>query len=347
MYYLKYRPQTIEEIDNEDVRTRLKNVLSKKTISHSWLLTGPKGTGKTSSARILAKAINCLDNIFADKGKSEEPCNKCDNCKLITNGSAMDVIEIDGASNRKIDDVRELIDKLKFAPVHMRYKVYIIDEVHMLTSESFNALLKTLEEPPANTIFILATTELDKLPKTIISRCLRLNFSHAKKEEVLRQLGRIVKGEKLTISKDILESIAINCDFSFRDSAKLLEEVVLNSIKTKEEFFNLIGLAENKEDLLHFVQEMDVKKVLIFIENYDIAGGSFKSLTEYLLEELHANLLAQNGVGEEKTKYQFNAKQTSVLIRLITESYGKLKMSPIESLPLEMAILEYIQTQKI
>src|SRR3989338_3051039 len=207
MYYLKYRPQTIEEIDNEDVRTRLKNVLSKKTISHSWLLTGPKGTGKTSSARILAKAINCLDNIFADKGKSEEPCNKCDNCKLITNGSAMDVIEIDGASNRKIDDV------------------------HMLTSESFNALLKTLEEPPANTIFILATTELDKLPKTIISRCLRLNFSHAKKEEVLRQLGRIVKGEKLTISKDILESIAINCDFSFRDSAKLLEEVVLNSIK--------------------------------------------------------------------------------------------------------------------
>lgn len=346
MYYLKYRPQTIEEIDNEEVRTRLKNVLSKKTISHSWLLTGPKGTGKTSSARILAKAINCLENIFAGIGKSEEPCNNCDNCRLITNGNAMDVIEIDGASNRKIDDVRELIDKLKFAPVHMRYKVYIIDEVHMLTSESFNALLKSLEEPPANTIFILATTELDKLPKTIISRCLRLNFSHAKKAEVLRQLERIIKGEKLTIAKDILEAIAINCDFSFRDSAKLLEEVVLNSIKTKEEFFNLIGLAGNKEEILQYIQEGDTKKILTFIENYDSAGGSFKSLTEYILEELHANLLAQNGVGDEKAAYEFTAKQTSMLIRLITESYGKLKMSPIESLPLEMAVLEYLQSQK-
>lgn len=179
MYYQKYRPQTIDQIDNETIRTQLKNILSKKTISHSWLLTGPKGTGKTSTARLLAKSINCLENLYAQKGTSEEPCNNCEHCKLITSGNAIDVIEMDGASNRKIDDIRQLIDQVKFAPAHMRYKVYIIDEVHMLTNESFNALLKTLEEPPQSTIFILATTELDKLPKTIISRCLRLNFTHA------------------------------------------------------------------------------------------------------------------------------------------------------------------------
>ncbi len=343
MYYQKYRPQTIEEIDNEAIRTKLKNILSKKELSHSWLLTGPKGTGKTSSARLLAKSINCLENIFAEKGTSEEPCNKCEHCKLITSGHAIDVIEIDAASNRKIDDMRSLIDQVKFAPAHMRYKVYIIDEVHMLTNESFNALLKTLEEPPASTIFILATTELDKVPKTIVSRCLRLNFTQASTLEVLRELTRIVNGEKLDTPQEVLDAIATHCDHSFRDAAKLLEDVTVQKIKTVDEFSQLIGLVDSQGALLLLISKGESKNILEYVESYAAKGGSFKSLIEQLLQDLHSHLLTSNGIGERQSSYDLDNKQTSKLIKLLTDAYTKLKSSPIESLPLEIALLEYLQ----
>lgn len=343
MYYQKYRPQTIDQIDNETIRTQLKNILSKKTISHSWLLTGPKGTGKTSTARLLAKSINCLENLYAQKGTSEEPCNSCEHCKLITSGNAIDVIEMDGASNRKIDDIRQLIDQVKFAPAHMRYKVYIIDEVHMLTNESFNALLKTLEEPPQSTIFILATTELDKLPKTIISRCLRLNFTHATPSDVVRQLTRIVQGEKLEVPAELLQTIAQHCDHSFRDAAKLLEEVTVQKITTVDAFLKLIGLSSSDTELLKFIQANDIASSLNYIQTYDQQGGNFRVLIEQMLQTLHKHLLAQNGIGTTTTTFEFNDKQTSKLIRLLTDAYVKTKTSPIESLPLEIALLEYIQ----
>ncbi len=342
MYYQKYRPQTIDQIDNEVIRTQLKNILSKKTISHSWLLTGPKGTGKTSTARLLAKSINCLENLYANKGTQEEPCNNCEHCKLITSGNAIDVIEMDGASNRKIDDIRQLIDQVKFAPAHMRYKVYIIDEVHMLTNESFNALLKTLEEPPKSTIFILATTEFDKLPKTIISRCLRLNFTHATPHDVVRQLTRIVQGEKLEVSSELIQTIAHHCDHSFRDAAKLLEEVTVQKITTVDAFLKLIGLSSSDIELLKFIQANDVASSLSYIQTYDQQGGNFRVLIEQMLQTLHKHLLAQNGIGTTTT-FEFNDKQTSKLIRLLTDAYVKTKTSPIESLPLEIALLEYMQ----
>lgn len=344
MFYQKYRPQTIEQIDNETIRTQLKNILSKKTISHSWLLTGPKGTGKTSTARLLAKSINCLDNLYARKGTSEEPCNNCEHCKLITSGNAIDVIEMDAASNRKIDDIRQLIDQVKFAPAHMRYKVYIIDEVHMLTNESFNALLKTLEEPPKSTIFILATTELDKLPKTIISRCLRLNFTHATPKDVVRQLTRIIEGEKLSTPTELLETIALHCDHSFRDAAKLLEEVTVQKITTIDAFLKLIGLASSDIEIMKFIQTNDVKGTLEYIQSYDQKGGNFRVLIEQMLQTLHEHLLSQNGIGTAKAEYEFNIKQTSKLIKLLTDAYVKTKASPIESLPLEIAIIEYSQS---
>src|SRR3989344_4787485 len=159
MLYLRYRPQTIAEIDNSSVKNRLLSIIASSELPHAFLLVGPKGTGKTSTARIIAKSINCEKNKRGSKGKDFEPCNDCDSCKAITAGMSIDVVEIDGASNRRIDDIRELNSNVKFIPVSSRYKVYIIDEVHMLTTEAFNALLKTLEEPPSHVVFILATTE--------------------------------------------------------------------------------------------------------------------------------------------------------------------------------------------
>ena len=186
MYYLKYRPQKIKEISNQKRRELLTKVFSKtKDIPHAWLFAGPKGTGKTSTARIIAKILNCENNLFANKSKSPEPCDKCVSCRSIEQNRFFDVYELDAASNRGIDDVRALRDQVAYSPTKGRFKVYIIDEAHMLTKEAFNALLKTLEEPPKFVIFILATTEPQKLPATISSRCLVLNFHKAREEEII------------------------------------------------------------------------------------------------------------------------------------------------------------------
>ena len=347
MFYLKYRPQTLSDIDNEAVRTHLTNVLEKKNLPHAWLLAGPKGTGKTSTARIVAKAINCEKNGYATEGKSIEPCNECSNCKTITYGGALDVIEIDAASNRKIDDVRALIEQVKFAPVHMRYKVYIIDEVHMLTTESFNALLKTLEEPPSSTIFLLATTEIDKLPKTVSSRCQLLAFSKASKPDVLRQLKRIALSEKIDIKEEVLGFIAAHCDHSFRDAAKLLEEAVAQDAKTVKEVRMLLGLSQDNTKLLELISQNDQKATLEFVESYDNNGGSIKILIESLLDELHDILLSASGITKtDSLDYKLSLTQTSRLIKLLTIAYNTLRSSPIEALPLEIALVEYFDQNK-
>lgn len=187
----KWRPQIFEEVMGQDhVVKTLKNAINLDRIAHAYLFSGPRGTGKTSVARILAKAINC------EKGPSETPCNQCSNCREITDGSSLDVREIDGASNRGIDEIRELRENVKFSPVAFRYKVYIIDEVHMLTKEAFNALLKTLEEPPSRVIFIFATTEIYKVPATILSRCQHFDFKRISLRQIIDNLGLIAKGEK-------------------------------------------------------------------------------------------------------------------------------------------------------
>ena len=182
VFYRKYRPQKIDELDNQSVRESLYSIFSKGNFPHAFLFTGPKGLGKTSTARIVAKAINCEKHKDLEGIRSEkeiEPCNKCEQCLSITNGNNLDIFEIDGASNRGIDEIRDLKEKIKLAPFKASKKVYIIDEVHMLTTEAFNALLKTLEEPPSHAVFILCTTEPHKVPATIVSRCLRINFTRA------------------------------------------------------------------------------------------------------------------------------------------------------------------------
>src|SRR6266581_3023021 len=226
VFYRKYRPQIIDDLDNQVVRERLLAVLS-KGLPHAFLFTGPKGLGKTSAARIVAKAVNCekIDRI--------EPCNACEQCISITNGTNLDVLEIDAASNRGIDEIRDLKEKIRLSPLSAKKKVYIIDEVHMLTTEAFNALLKTLEEPPAHAMFILCTTEPHKVPATITSRCFHIAFKRATDEELVRSLKRIKEGEKLEVDEDALFAIAKMADGGFRDAAKILEELASKAQEKK------------------------------------------------------------------------------------------------------------------
>lgn len=230
--YLKYRPSTIDQLDLSGVRKTLLDIVKANKVAHAYLLTGPRGAGKTSTARVMARIVNCDKN----GEKLGEPCNKCSACKAILEGSALDVIEIDAASNRGIDDIRELKEKIRLAPSSLRRKVYIIDEVHMLTSEAFNALLKTLEEPPSHSLFILCTTELHKVPSTIVSRCVQIQFTKATSEEMRRSFKRVIEGEGKSVTEEAIEYLSKAVDGSFRDGVKILDQVLAGADK--------VGLAE-------------------------------------------------------------------------------------------------------
>jgi DNA polymerase-3 subunit gamma/tau len=228
--YRKYRPQKLEEIVGQShIKKALKNAIEMNRISHAYLFTGPRGTGKTSTARIFAKSLNC------EKGPTINPCNECSNCIDITNSVPMDVIEIDAASNRKVEDAQNILEKVMYAPVNSKYKIYIIDEVHMLSNTAFNALLKTLEEPPENVIFILATTEFNKIPPTVVSRCQKFDFKKLKKEEIVERLKYILEAESKKVPDNIVELISELSDGGLRDAINLLDQIIaLNNDKISE-----------------------------------------------------------------------------------------------------------------
>ncbi len=237
--YRKYRPQTLEEIVGQThIKKALKNAIEMNRISHAYLFTGPRGTGKTSTARIFAKSLNCKE------GPTINPCGKCPNCIDITNSVPMDVIEIDAASNRKVEDAQNILEKVMYAPVNSKYKIYIIDEVHMLSNTAFNALLKTLEEPPKNVIFILATTEVHKVLDTIKSRCQRFDFRRITTDDIVKHLRYISDKEKINITDDALYSIAKNSAGGMRDSIALLDQLSIldgeEAIST-DDINNLLG----------------------------------------------------------------------------------------------------------
>lgn len=343
MFYLKYRPKTIEEIDNSRIKDILKQILLSKNLPHALLFVGQKGTGKTSVARIFAKSINCLNN---KKKSSIEPCNQCKNCQVIDTSASIDVIEMDAASNRGIDEIRNLIRETSFIPMSNRYRVFIIDEAHMITHEAFNALLKTLEEPPPSVIFILATTNQEKIPKTISSRCLIINFGKARKADILRMLKRISEKEKISLDEKILLLIASHSENSFRDAAKILEELVIQkklSFDEAKDFLGIIG----KGSLLELLQNQSLKEILVWIDEFSQKGGSFKNLIEELLEELRLLLLSKNGVKiEEAPQFNFTNKEITTLMKLLNEAYINLKNTPIESIPLEIAVVEFYNRKK-
>lgn len=338
-FYLKYRPQKISELDLEEIREDLGKLLASGKVPHALLFAGPKGSGKTSSARIIAKAVNCQK-----KAKSQiEPCNKCRICKSITAGTALDLIEIDAASNRGIDDIRNLREKIKLTPVEAKYKVYIIDEAHMLTPPAFNALLKTLEEPPAHAIFILCTTQPQNLPETVLSRCLRFYFKKATEQEILRSLKRIIKGEKLRVEEGVLEKISRLSDGSFRDASKVLEQLSFKKGKIKlADVREEIGLPH---ELLRYLIKSDISKALSWIEEEASRGVDWQFFIKETLGILHQQLLSVYGLAEQPLDFDLEASETQTLIKLLEKVAQETKYAEIPQLPLEMMVIEWAGKQ--
>lgn len=348
MYYLTYRPHTVAAIDNVQARTALSALLANTSLPHALLFTGQKGTGKTSAARIVAKAINCLNNKYAKKGNSIEPCNQCKQCTLIDSASSPDVIEMDAASNRGIDEIRQLIRESAYAPMSSRYKVYIIDEAHMITTDAFNALLKTLEEPPPSTIFILATTNEEKIPATILSRCMKIYFGKAKKQDIIHMITRIAEQEKLSLPSDLVSLIATYSENSFRDAAKTLEDLIIQNKLTKEEAETYLGI-QGRGNLLDIMEKKDMSAVLEWVQSFSMSGGSVKNLLESVLDELHEQLLLVNGISvddDEREKKNFSNKEITTAMKLFTEAYRMLRISPHDIIPLEIAIVEFYELTK-
>ncbi len=333
--YRKYRPQSFGNlVGQEHIRTTLTNALKNQKVAHAYLFTGPRGTGKTSTARLMAKAINCQSL------QNSEPCEKCDICRDISEGRLIDLIEIDAASNRGIDEIRDLREKINFAPTRAKNKVYIIDEVHMLTKEAFNALLKTLEEPPSHVYFILATTEVHKIPETILSRCQRFDFKRIDQKTLVDRLGFIAKEEKIEAENDALEAISRYAQGGLRDAIGLLEQLSVNGKLTFTRVNDVLGISKQAslENLFELLKKKDAVNALkelgaLYDEGYDL-----NQFNKDFLEYLRQKMLVNSNL-DVRTR---TAAMTWILKMLenFQQSYEQMRFSTIPQLPLEVAIVQ-------
>lgn len=341
--YLKYRPQKVSELDLVSVRETLSQLLSKPEIPHAFLFAGPRGTGKTSSARILAKAINCEHK----KKGSFEPCNECETCRAITKGTHIDVIEMDAASNRGIDEVRALKQDIMLSPTLSKKKVYIIDEVHMLTTEAANALLKTLEEPPAHVVFILATTDPQKLPPTVLSRLAVVQFHKASETEITAKLTAISTAENFEVEPAVYAEISKLSDGSFRDAVKMLEEFSLkgNTITLKD----IEGVHHTGSNFAHILlmklSEEGLERAIGFLSELTSQGVDGKAFLNTFINEVHAELLKTVGVVNE-SKSSITQNEAVALLELLLEAKSRLMYANNDFLPLEIALVKFKPSEK-
>jgi len=353
--YRKYRPTNFSEVvGQEHIVKTLKNAVKRDKIAHAYLFSGPRGIGKTTIARILAKIVNCKNP------KNDEPCNKCENCLNINENKFLDLIEIDAATHTQVDKIRDLIEKINFSPTAGKYKVYIIDEVHMLSKGAFNALLKTLEEPPKHAIFILATTEIHKIPATIISRCQRFDFRRLKVSEIKERLEKIAKQEKVKVEKGVLNFIAINSNGGLRDSESLFGQILSLEDRdiTLKEVQTILAVADISiaVKLIELIVEKKYSEAINYINKTTDDGYDLEQFNIFLIEYCRKLMLIKispeikENFSSEMTEEQIAeletmSQKTSVsqilgMIRAFIKSKEEIKSSIIQQLPLELAIAE-------
>ena len=349
--YRQWRPQNFENLVGQDhISSTLKNAILSGKIAHAYLFSGPRGTGKTSTAKIFAKSLNCVN------GPTTEPCNVCVNCESINAGTSMDVLEIDAASNRGIDEIRELRETVKFAPVDGRYKVYIIDEVHMLTTEAFNALLKTLEEPPTHVVFILATTEAHKIPATIHSRCQRYDFRRIGCQEIEQRLLDVSEHDGLAVAPDALKLIASHADGGLRDALSILDQCTTmdDELITSDKVRQLLGLIGHEWvwRITDALADRDFKIVLLALNELISLGKEVRQVLLELALYMRSIMLFKAAptidsielYGDDRTvlakhSAQFTHEELVQMIQMLNEGANEARWAPEPRITAEMALL--------
>ena len=362
--YRKYRPKTFDDLlGQEHIVEILKNAARQDKFAHAYLFFGPRGSGKTTTARLIAKLVNCAKRQEDAKFKTTgEPCNQCQACESIDSGHALDVIEVDAASNRGIDEIRDLQEGVRLSPTSLKNKVFIIDEVHMLTREAFNALLKTLEEPPSHAIFILATTEYEKVPATISSRTQRFHFRKLSLDEINKKLTAIVKAEKFKIADDALELIAALAEGSLRDAESLLDQITSLDqdveLKDVERIAGKIGykktaqlaeylLKNNLESALSYLNEIDQDGYNLVQLNKDLIHYLRRALTLKMnpkIEEIYKKELTKDELAHLKNHAGILQEEKHIaLLKSLIRAHSEMRYSPFAIVPLEIAIVENLK----